>query len=63
MSDPTCTEEKISIGAYILERLAQLQVTALFGVPGDYNLVSGVDPAGSSCIVSQYHFTGIARLG
>ena len=52
MTDPTCPEDKISIGAYILERLAQLQVTALFGVPGDYNLVSTDDAAGSSSIVS-----------
>ncbi|KAF8315672.1 pyruvate decarboxylase [Clavulina sp. PMI_390] len=29
---------EISIGDYLLERLSQLGVTSLFGVPGDYNL-------------------------
>ncbi|EIN12769.1 pyruvate decarboxylase [Punctularia strigosozonata HHB-11173 SS5] len=30
--------EEIFVGAYLLERLAQLGVTSLFGVPGDFNL-------------------------
>jgi pyruvate decarboxylase len=30
--------ENISIGNYLLARLAQLNVTAMFGVPGDFNL-------------------------
>ena len=38
MSQQTYPAE-ISIGEYILERLAQLGVTSLFGVPGDFNLV------------------------
>ncbi|KAF8334667.1 pyruvate Decarboyxlase [Cantharellus anzutake] len=39
MGEPTkILPEKISIGGYILERLTQLQVTALFGLPGDFNL-------------------------
>lgn len=37
MSQKTYPAE-ISIGDYILERLAQLGVTYLFGVPGDFNL-------------------------
>lgn len=32
--------DEISLGEYLLERLYQLQVTSLFGVPGDFNLVS-----------------------
>ncbi|CAA7262057.1 unnamed protein product [Cyclocybe aegerita] len=30
--------EKISIGNYLLTRLAQLDVTSMFGLPGDFNL-------------------------
>lgn len=30
--------QNISIGNYLLERLAQLGVTSMFGVPGDFNL-------------------------
>jgi len=33
---------QISIGDYILERLSQLGVTSLFGVPGDFNLVTTI---------------------
>ncbi|KAJ7601083.1 pyruvate decarboxylase THI3 [Mycena floridula] len=29
---------EITVGAYLLERLAQLNVTSMFGVPGDFNL-------------------------
>ncbi|THH20547.1 hypothetical protein EW146_g826 [Bondarzewia mesenterica] len=30
--------DQITIGAYLLERLTQLGVTSMFGVPGDFNL-------------------------
>ncbi|KZT19511.1 pyruvate decarboxylase [Neolentinus lepideus HHB14362 ss-1] len=30
--------EQIYVGSYLLERLAQLGVTSMFGVPGDFNL-------------------------
>jgi pyruvate decarboxylase len=32
------SSEKIRVGDYLLERLVQLGVTTLFGVPGDFNL-------------------------
>lgn len=38
-ANPQNLPEQISLGDYILERLRQLQVTHLFGVPGDFNLV------------------------
>ncbi|EPQ54543.1 pyruvate decarboxylase THI3 [Gloeophyllum trabeum ATCC 11539] len=32
------TGDQIYVGSYLLERLAQLGVTSMFGVPGDFNL-------------------------
>lgn len=32
------TEPVYTVGDYLLDRLAELGVTEIFGVPGDYNL-------------------------
>ncbi|BDB44924.1 hypothetical protein IWGMT90018_53700 [Mycobacterium kiyosense] len=32
------TESVYTVGDYLLDRLAELGVTEIFGVPGDYNL-------------------------
>lgn len=32
------SQDSISIGNYLLERLSQIGVQSLFGVPGDFNL-------------------------
>ncbi|OBA84591.1 indolepyruvate decarboxylase [Mycobacterium sp. 1164966.3] len=37
MSDPT-SDAGYTVGDYLLDRLAELGVTEIFGVPGDYNL-------------------------
>jgi len=37
-SSHPASSERIRIGNYLLERLSQLGVTTLFGVPGDFNL-------------------------
>ncbi|KAI0317507.1 pyruvate decarboxylase [Amylostereum chailletii] len=34
----TSNDDVITVGSYLLERLAQLNVSSLFGVPGDFNL-------------------------
>lgn len=38
MSESTTAEHTYTIGDYLLDRLAELGVTELFGVPGDFNL-------------------------